>query len=94
MLFCEINEDVRRQYVGAFARSNTLLEQYTKEAVDKNFASVEEYIGQFSPTELAEILREEAMRIYKKNDLDGEIYVRYAKGGKLTSIKGLAQWLV
>ena len=42
---------------------------------------------------MAEILREEAMRVSKRNNLDGETYVRYAKIGKLTSIKGLAQWL-
>ena len=86
----EIKDDVRRKFAVAFAEANNaLLEKYTKEAVDKNFASVEEYIGQFSPTELAEILREEAMRIYKKNDLDGEIYVRYAKGGEVNLHKGI-----
>tara|TARA_B100001248_G_scaffold43209_1_gene27601 strand:+ start:3513 stop:7577 length:4065 start_codon:yes stop_codon:yes gene_type:complete len=86
----EIKDDVRRKFAVAFAEANnTLLEKYTKEAVDKNFASVDEYIKQFNPKELAEILREDAMRIYKKNNLDGETYVRYAKGGEVNLHKGI-----
>ena len=86
----EINEDVRRQYARAFAEANnTLLEQYKQEALAKNFASVEAYIGQFDNTEMAEILREEAMRVFKRNNLDGETYVRYAKGGEVNLHKGI-----
>ena len=70
-------------------QNNTLLEQYKQEALAKNFASVEAYIGQFDKTEMAEILREEAMRVFKRNNLDGETYVRYAKGGEVNLHKGI-----
>ena len=86
----EIKDDVRRKFAVAFAEANNaLLEKYTQEAVSANAASVADYIAQFNPKELAEILREDAMRIYKKNNIDDETYVRYAKGGEVNLHKGI-----
>ena len=86
----EIKDDVRRKFAVAFAQANNeALEKYTQRALDANFSSVADYIAQFDPSELAEILREDAMRIYKKNNLDGETYVRYAKGGEVNLHKGI-----
>ena len=71
------------------ASADATAQMKEQEALAKNFASVEAYIEQFDKTEMAEILREEAMRVFKRNNLDGETYVRYAKGGEVNLHKGI-----
>lgn len=76
----EITEDTRRKYAEAFARAiNDRVEQVEKGLLNPNA----------DPVDLAEDLRQGAMRYFKESNTDSETFVRYAKGGEVNLHKGI-----
>ena len=76
----EITEDTRRKYAEAFARAiNNQVEQAQKGLLNPNADAVD----------LAEDLRQGAMRYFKESNTDSETFVRYAKGGEVNLHKGI-----